>query len=140
MIESSGIAQWIYETLAADSVITDLVGTRLFDEVAPQGTAYPLVRFEQMSSVDVMGATESTRIMVNELWLIRAIAETSSYRGGLLTLANRIDDLFQNNAGEVVGTNIFSSARDSAFRQYNVDQGVSFRHLGGIYRIYAQGV
>lgn len=137
-VESSAVAEWIYSNLAADNSITGIVDSRIYEGPAPQGSTYPIVRFEQQSTLDVMGATEATRIMVNELWLIRAIGMTQSYRGDLQTLANRIDALFHNTDGSVADALVFSSAREYAMRLPEEDQGISYRHLGGIYRIYAQ--
>lgn len=138
-MESNGIAKWIYATLAADSAISALIGTRIYEGPAPQTTAYPFIRYDQQSTLDVRGATEATRIMVNELWLIRAVAETESYQGNLATLADRIDALFQNTNGSATGAVVFNSAREFAMRMPEDEQGISYRHLGGIYRIYAQG-
>lgn len=136
--ESVRVAQWIYATLNGNAPITAIVGSGNIHELpAPEGTPYPFVGFMQLSSVDVVEQAHF-RIMVNELWNIRIIGEGRSYSGNMLTVADAIDSIFHRANGTADGATIFSSTREETFRLAEDKDGKEFRHLGAVFRIYAQ--
>lgn len=136
--ESIRIAQWIFETVNGSSAVTSVVGAGNIHELpAPQGTSYPFVGFSQLSSVDVVEQAHF-RIMVNELWNIRVIDESRSYTDEMITVADALDSLFHRADGTADGATIFSSTREEPFRLPEDKDGKEYRHLGGVYRIYAQ--
>jgi hypothetical protein len=136
--ESSRVAQWIYETLNADEAITNIIGTdNIWELPAPPDGTYPMVVFHLLSEVDVRTGSGAYRIMVNQLWVIRAVYAAQSYDDAI-TIADRIDALFDRADGAADGASIFSSVREYGFRQADEDSGYQYRHLGGAFRIYAQ--
>lgn len=141
--ESTRIDGWLYATLAADSALAALVGgpgsPRIFSELAPSGSAFPLVLFTLQSSTDVVGATESTRIMIDAVYAVTAIAETGTWVGDLQDIADRIDAALHSSVGGIVdSTTVFTSHRIQGLRLLEERDGRQFRRLGGIYRIYAR--
>jgi hypothetical protein len=143
--ELTRIDDWIYDTLKADAALTALIGgsstPRIYSDVVPQDATFPCVRFDYTAGRDVRGGTlASTRIMVSGLYLIRGIAQQKGYGGTLATIADRIDANFRASSGGPAGSDgvVFSAVREEPFRMQENDNGVQWRHLGGIYRIHAQ--
>lgn len=134
--ETYYVDQWLYQTLASDATLTGLVGTRFFsDEATSEG--FPYVMWTFLSGVDVFGQGPF-RIMLNCLYTVKIVGKTRSY-GDVKPGADRIDTLINAKGGDTLaGDHIFSCVREEAFRQSELSSGVSYRHLGGIYRILVQ--
>jgi len=138
--------QWIYSTLKADTALTALIGgaanPRIYNEQAPQngtnGPTYPFVIYQMQSAVDLMWVGPR-RVWSDMLYLVRGVAETSSYGGSLLTIAERIDEDLHatpNGTSNAYGV-IWVCVGEQPFRLPEVEGGRNFRHFGRIYRIYA---
>lgn len=144
--ELTRTAKWITDTLKADSTLTAVIGgdaatARIFGDVVPQGATFPCVRFDFVAGRDVRGGTLSShRIMVSGLWLVRGIAEAEKYSGDLTTIADRIDACLRSSTGGTAGSDgvVFSSIREEPFQLVENDNGIQWRHLGGVYRIATQ--
>lgn len=141
--ETLGIDQWITSVLSSDATITAAVGTRIYAELAPQGTAFPYIVFRSISSIDVV-TTSAARIMVTEQRLVEAITEGESY-APLRTIVDRIDALLHRKpdpgstiAGSWTGTTILSSDRQRVSRLAENEDGRHYRRLGAVYNISAQ--
>lgn len=129
--------QWLYMTLAGDATLTGMVGTRFYSDEVPPETVFPFVQWTLLSSVDVRGQA-SNRIMVNALYIVKAVGQTRSY-GDLMAPSNRIDELLQGKGGDTLaGDHVYSCCREGPFRQAEFTSGKSYRHLGGEYRILVQ--
>ena len=143
MNESVAADQWIYSTLKADSTLTALIGgatsPRIYNEQAPQtGTVFPCVIYQMQSAVDLMWVGPR-RVWSDMLYLVRAVQETSSYGGSILTIAERIDETLHatpNGDTNSYGV-IWTCVGEQPFRLPEVRDGRNFRHFGRIYRIYA---
>jgi hypothetical protein len=128
---------WIKSQLNGNAVITGAVGIgNMWELPIPQGRGFPAIGFNQLSSIDVV-ATAHYRIMVNELWLIRLIAEQSSHVDSL-AIVDQLDTLFHKANGVADGATIFSSTRANTYRLSEDKDGKEYRHTGAVYRIYAQ--
>ena len=49
MIEVARALEWIYTTLSTDTTVANLIDDRIYDGVAPQGSAYPLIIFNHQA-------------------------------------------------------------------------------------------
>lgn len=138
-IESSYTAQWLYETLDGDATLMALLGSgeRIYEQPAPQESAFPFVTFQLQSDVDVMTVDTRNRIFVDQLWLIRATTDSTSFAASK-AIANRVDFLLQNANGAADGATVYHCSREESFRLVEIDNGKQYRHLGGIYRIIIQ--
>jgi len=139
--ESSRTAAWLYTKLNADSAITTITGAGgIYDSLAPQGATWPNIVFQQQAPHDVLTAAGNERVMTSDLWLVRGIARQESYAGVLGTLADRIDANLHRAAGGAAGADgvVFTAVRLETFRSTEDDDGVQYRHLGGLFRIYTQ--
>lgn len=136
-IEATRIDRWLFETLTGDAALTAAVGSRVYSDLAPDKAAMPYVVFSmQTADRDVQGiGTE--RFLVQPVYLVKAVGAGVSYEP-LEAIADRIDAVLQGGAGSVTGGLIHACIREQMVRYPEVDAGQQFRHLGGLYRIWAQ--
>lgn len=136
--------QWLYETLAADDALAALVGDpkRIFADQADPGTTGLTVIFGVLSPDDVLTATGGERVMVDALYLVKAVAsqdDAEDWLGVLRDAARRIDAVLHKAAGTAAGGFVFSCIRQRPFRLVENDEaGVQHRHRGGEYRLLIQ--
>lgn len=133
--------RWINETLRADAPLMGYANNNVWADVIPQTDPPkqpPYVLFQLQAATD-LGVVGGIRVWSNMLYLVRGITETGGLTGTPLALANRIDALLHNAAGSNVNGVIFSSVREQPFKLAEIVDGRTFRHLGGMYRIFARG-
>lgn len=138
MIEPNIAAQAIYSLLSDDATLASLVGTRIYEDVRPEGPYVgPYIVFQlQASSNDVLGLG-ARRVWSPLLYVVRGIARTSSYGGQLATVAERIDGLLDAKQVETENGRLWLW-RERPFRMAEPLQEAEYRHSGGIYRINTQ--
>lgn len=137
---------WLYETLTGDTALMAEVNG-VHSTQASQAVALPYVVFEWLAGTDVM-YVNAHRVWHSGVWVVRAVAQTGSWND-LSAAADRIDVLLHResgfptgwvdvwSAGWVIGR-VFSSVRESAFRNAYSDEGRQYRELGGRFRIDVQ--
>lgn len=138
MIESLVADEWLYETLTGDATLMALV-QGVYDSIVPQNVALSatVVLFSFQSSRDAFGVG-SHRVMADNAYLVRAVAQTASY-ATVQAAADRIDALLHRINNQTLNNGQMISAwRESIFKAAEVEQGIHYRHLGGIYRILTQ--
>lgn len=121
---------WIYTTLSTDATLEPLIGDRIFPDLAPTGTAYPLV---DLTLVDVMPAENAfaDNIFDVERWDVKVVDKSNSFKTAR-TIAETIRDLIHKQTG----TNIHG-ARFIQKRQYSqLDNGVTYRYIVQEFEIY----
>lgn len=136
MAELNAIDKFLYDQLAGDSALTDVVGQRIYGEMAPDEAAFPYVVYQFLTGND-LAVINGTRIWSNCTYMVKAIDEAQSYEGDLKTAAGRIDAVLHKQSGSNANGTVYSSVREQPYRMLEPDQGRQFRHLGGIYRILA---
>lgn len=129
------VAQWIYSQLTGRQDLMSLVNGRIFHEVAPLGTQYPVIVFQHQSGADVNG-TGCERIMVRSTWLVRVIGKPSLV--SLKPVADLIDDCLHKGSGKTQSGEIFGCLREAPFMMVEPDGDEKFIHLGGLYRIFVR--
>ena len=137
MAETLVAESWLYTVLAADTALAAVVGTRIYGYLAPPTATMPYVVYQQQAGHDVRG-TGPTRIMADMLYVVRGIAETNSFTGNLETIANRIDAVLQAASGTNVRGVVVACVREQPFSLVESTSEGQFRHLGGIYRLWAK--
>jgi hypothetical protein len=137
-VEDMGVARWLTSTLGGDTTLMTATPGGLWDGAAIEGTPYPIVRFDPQSPGIVVRGVGPIEIMVNSLWLIRAVTVGPEF-GPIIPIASRLHALIQGATGLTLpeGT-LVSCVREQPFRLESVQGGREFRHLGGIYRIFIQ--
>lgn len=138
ILETSVIDTFLYTTLTNDPTITGIIGTRCYADFAPQGTIFPNIIFQLQAATD-LNAVSSQRVYINSVYVVKAVVETASYGGTIATLAQRIDALLHRQQKAISNVGYIWCRREQPFRLAEVtDGGKQYRHMGGIYRIWAQ--
>jgi hypothetical protein len=139
--ELVGADAFIYATLAGDTALAAIVGTRIYADVAPSlptPPTYPLVLFSLQSSRDVVGIG-TYRAMTTPTYLVRVIGKGGGF-GAIQAAADRIDALLTVRAVQSVTIggvtfSILGSVRERPFQRSEEPEGILYRHLGGFYRL-----
>ncbi len=128
------IDPWLWKTLSTDPTIVSLVAQRISNGAALGPSQTPFITWEMNSSIDRTNSSGQT-IFSNSLFVVKAVGQGGSYRP-VLPIAKRINELL---AGKDVTTEngTLQCRRDRVIRYVELDDNVQYRHLGGIYRIYA---
>lgn len=134
MNEIVRVDEWLYSLLHGDP---ELAGVPVAAYVAKQGTAYPRVQFNFQGGSDVV-AVGAIRIMLTGLWQVKAIVQAESY-ASVIPLVDRIDALLHGKQGQVSDGVILGCKREQPIAYVEESDGLQYRHLGGLYRIEAQG-
>jgi hypothetical protein len=126
----------VYQLLTGDATLAPLIGTRIYNGVAPAGVTMPYVVLQLLAGgTDLMGVGP-TRIWADMLWLIKAVTKGSS-TGPLEPIVNRIDALLHAASGTVTSGVIHICTRERPFELPTVENGVAYVQLGGEYRFKA---
>lgn len=134
MHESLVLMNWIRATLAADATIAGLVGTRIYEGVAPQPATFPLILVTVFDNPDLRGVGAARIVGVHEA-LVRAADKSTTYAGTLQTLAERIDALLHGKEGATSPSGrVVACSRLAPASMVEVADGVTYRYLGGRYR------
>jgi hypothetical protein len=139
--ETLAIDEWLWLTLNADAQLASLCTGGIHSEQAPQSALPPFIIFTMMEATDVRAASQQDRIMVSGLWLVRGIVQDTSFNATSQDIAERIDAALHAAPGGSVNDDkgqVFGSHREQPFRLAEDINGKQYRHLGGIYRIFAQ--
>lgn len=118
--------QWLYSRL-----IGGPVAARVFADVAPAGSVWPTIVYSVQSPGADVTTIEGYRQIVNPLFLVRAVTIGASYVS-LQAIAAYIDTRLHMQTAP----GLASCIRESAWSQAQDKDGVSYRQLGGMYRLY----
>jgi len=127
----------LWATLSGDTALGSLVGQEnISGTLAPELMNPPYVAWLCQSTADVTGNAGQI-ISVDTLYEVKTVAQTSSW-DDVRAIARRLHVLL-HRPGAVITVNngSLSCNRDRIIQYPEVDGGVQYRHLGGIYRIRA---
>lgn len=139
MAETWTADSWLYGVLTGDATLMGLATGGVYAHNNPTRPTFPYVLFQlQAPGADVRGVGP-VRIMTPLVYLVRGITESNSFGGSLKSIADRIDALLQAAHGTAAGGVIVACVRERPFALPEAAaDGRQFRHLGGVYRIWAQ--
>lgn len=133
MTELSAADKWLYTTLSGDAALAAIVGTRVYDTLAPEGSAFPCVVFSYQGGHDVH-TNGPGRVMVSALYQVKVIGKDGAF-SELTSAAERIDELLHARHGSNTD-GLAWAVREQPIKYMETDSGVRYYHLGGLYRIY----
>lgn len=137
MIENTLVETWLYGKLSTDATLVAQVGTRIYSYVAPTTATTPYVVFSAQSpGFDVMGVG-TARVMLNCLYQVKVVVQDASFSTAK-TAANRIDVLLHGTMGYPSGGEVLGCVREGPLAYAEITDGIEYRHLGGLYRIWVQ--
>ncbi|HEY3281393.1 MAG TPA: hypothetical protein VGN26_03900 [Armatimonadota bacterium] len=136
--ELLGAERWLYAKLTADTTLQGLIGSRIYSDVAPNGSSYPLIILSNNSEQDVVGAA-GDRLLARPLYLVNLVTNTGSV-AVYEQLINRIDEVLTLTVPEVVTLGsktytILSCVRERTVRYAQVEDKTDLRYIGGLYRL-----
>lgn len=136
-IETVEVADtWIYATLSGDAALAALVGDRISGTLAESLPQTPYVTFLLTSSRDVT-TFDGTVIAADCIYEVKAVGQGASWYD-VTPIAKRVHELIhlgRDTATTASGS--LTSVRERVIQYAEVDEGVQYRHLGGLYRIRA---
>jgi hypothetical protein len=131
--------QWLQEVLAGDTGLVALLpkypgaNPSIYGYVAPDNAPYPVVIYSYHSGSDVYGSG-TARIMSHLVYQVKAVGEGASF-STLGPIADRIDELLHGALGGVTGLSVLSCIREAPVAYAEIENGIQYRHLGGLYRL-----
>lgn len=128
------ISPWLFSTLSGDSVLSGMVGGRIFEAPYPTESAMPFVVFDPSGHRDVIGVG-GQRIDTTNTYVVKAISTGTGW-GVVLPIAKRIDALL-HNVTATTAHGAITCVRESSIVMPEAVQAIQYRHLGGLYRIRA---
>jgi len=132
------IDEWMYNLFKNNGSVNSLVGGRIYGDMAPQGTTYPLVLFAFLGGADKVITFRSR--FTNAIYLVRAVGRGSSFEP-LEPIADRLDALLgtvPDNGTIVRDIRIASCSREQPHQRKDMENGVATVYLGGFYRVRYQ--
>lgn len=135
--------QWLYATLVGDSTLTSLAcGSRIYDDAVPQTATFPFVQIRYLLGTDTQ--TMGRNIVMNRpQYLVLAVDRADQASGVvdmtvLETIYARIQTLLHRSSGNVSRGLVYYCARERAFRNRYVQNGIEYREFGAIYQVWTQ--
>lgn len=137
------VEQWIYSRLTGDAQLMALVGhasdgePKVYSYNADEPTPIepPCVIFSMNFATDTQ-THNGTSVMAACYYSIRAVVAGSSFVPAR-DIAARIHAVLSGQQGETPDGTIFGCQRENPLALPQSDNGVPYRHLGGLYRFYA---
>lgn len=138
MNEEQALSTFLYTTLSGDTAVAALVGTRIFEDLAPQGTAFPFVVFSFHTGGDTNALGSDVRTLTRPQYLIRAISKGPTYSDAD-AVAAAVDAALMGAHGSAtvngVTYEVLTVFREQAIRRCEYAESVRYNHAGGLYRI-----
>lgn len=137
MSDLTRVDEWILTKLRDDPQVGGVIGQRVYSDAAPQGAAMPMVLFA------FLGGSDKTqtflRRFTNAIYLVRAVAQSSSY-AAVEPISDRIDEILNvpTQGAFVRGVLITNVLREQPHQRKDLENGVPYVYLGGFYRIRYQ--
>ena len=130
---------WLFATLRANAGLTALLaaGTAgIYSEIIPQAASLPAVVFFVNYASDLNTAGPA-RIQTTLEYVVKAVTKAEGY-GVANAIDAQLDARLQAGSGAPSGGFVWGCMRIQPLRFMELDNGVQYRHAGGIYRLYAQ--
>lgn len=132
--ETQVAAAWLYDTLSNDSEVTDLVDTRIYQDVAPQGSTTPYIVYQASGQANDLMVVGQIRVWSDGLWTVKVVDQSNSYASAD-AVYTKVDLALHRGDGTATGGIVHTATREQTFSYPEIDQGVHYKHIGGVYRI-----
>lgn len=124
---------FIHGMLSADA---RLQGVPIHADVAPADTAEPFIVFSLQDARDVrtLGAG---RVLTEASYLVKAVARAETY-ADVYDIADVIESVLDGASGTASDGAILWVERELPIRYTEVTDTGTYKHAGGVYRVYAR--
>jgi hypothetical protein len=124
--------------LTGDATLDGLLPGGIWRDRPPQGAAYPFGVWQFQSGTVLRGAGPA-RLWSDLIYVVKVVAKGPSIAGAPRDAADRIDALLDLARGSASGGTVVACVLEGELAYSEVAAGVVYQHLGGRYRLYAQG-
>lgn len=132
----------IYGKLAADTTLTNLLGTpapnfaqSIYHEVAPSKASFPYVVFNKQSGTPTYSL--KTTAFNEDVWMVRA-TDRNTTADLAEQIASRLDALLTDASLSISGQTQLYLRRESDIDYSEVTDGQTYRHAGSLFRLIFQ--
>ena len=123
----------VYSVLNVAAVTNEATGG-VFNGVAPQGTEPPFIVFSALSKTDDYFAY--TERGGQAIYMVKAI-DRSPWPKSAGDIDTQVDSVMQNASLSITGHTLIECRRESDIYLTEDLDGVTYQHVGGLYRIIA---
>jgi len=127
----NALEQALYDRLRGSADLTNLLGGEyIYNNLAPDNASLPFVIFSLVSGTDDNVSPTRSR---NFVYVVKVVTDRGLAAAG--DIEEVIDRLLHNQTLTVDDWRNFWIAREGTVRYVEVEQGFSYYHVGGTYRI-----
>jgi hypothetical protein len=124
--------RWLYDKLTTDSQLSAVLGGRVYADVAPQTTQYPLAILTLVSAQQISNLY-SDKVMDVETWQIAVWTDKPSYTD-IEPIADRVREIL-HKAG---GTGVLAAVYQSQQRMMEQDGDKEYKAIILEFKIFVQ--
>jgi Protein of unknown function (DUF3168) len=133
----------IYGKMAGDTTLNNLLATpasgfskAIYHQTAPAGATHPFVIFSKQSGVPTY-ALVTTPAFETDVWMVKAVDKDTSATDAE-AISTRLNALLTDGVLSISGATQLYLRRQSDIDYEEDDDGVTFRHVGSLYRLLFQ--
>lgn len=135
MSETANIDTYLYALFTGDATLANLIGTRVYTQLAPPFPDMPCIVFSYLPGAQANRALSDAVSSIRALYEIKAVGQGNDLIA-LQPIADRIDALISGLAADQT-TFRLNFAKQSPVERADVLMGTTrFSHLGAVYRIW----
>lgn len=129
---------FLYGLLHGDAQLLTAAPGDVHRDVAPEGETRIVVVFQYQGGSDARAMGRPlARIWTEVVYLVKAIAREGQHQT-LQAAADRIDAVLDGARGTAGTARIYSCVRDAPFSVPVTEKGITYRQVGGTYRLQVQ--
>lgn len=133
--EATAIRAWLYSRLTGDTDLSEILGDRVFPNLAPAGTAFPFAVYSRQASSET-ASLGMVRAVVYPLILIKIYDRESGF-SRITDAQDRVDALLHGQS-VTIGEMGLKCVRRQALESAEIVNNVQSRWLGQVYAFMAQ--
>jgi hypothetical protein len=137
---STATRRAIYGKLSGDTTLNNLLGTpatgyskSIYYQIVPANAGFPFVVFQKQAGTPTQ-AFGSPSAMETEVWLVKGI-DRDTTADDAEAIQARIMALLNDTTLTISGSTLQFLRRESDIDYSEVDDGVTYRHAGSLYRL-----
>lgn len=136
-IETTEVVEpWLFAVLSGDEQLMALVDGNLWNTTeATESRPDAWLEYAYVSSRDIL-SVGGGRVQVDAIYQVKAVVRSASYDPAT-TIASRATRVLEQGSTVSTPAGDLTCTRESIIQYPELQDGTSFRHLGGTYRIRA---
>ncbi len=137
---STPVRRALYGRMAGDGTLNALLGTpatgyakAIYHQVAPEGAAFPFIIFQRQSGTPTESFGDPSALET-DVWTIKGVDRATSSDTAEAIQA-RLAALLNDATLSISGTTAIYLRRTSDVEYAEIEDGVSYRHAGSLFRL-----